>query len=138
MECQWPLNQQELQAVLDTEKVDVCLVSETHFTKQSYIKFGGYKVYHTIHPESSARGGSAVTINENIHHYEETKYETEGIQATAVRIRARNCSIVVAGIYCPPKHPLKKYKYLEFLGDLGKRFIVGAILMPRTPTGALG
>jgi len=27
------LHQQELQAVLDTEKVDVCLVSETHFTK---------------------------------------------------------------------------------------------------------
>jgi hypothetical protein len=24
-----------------------------------------------------------------------------------------------------PKHPLKKYEYLEFLGDLGKRFIVG-------------
>jgi hypothetical protein len=72
-------HQQELQAVLDTEKVDVCLVSE-----QSYIKFRGYKIYHTIHSENSVRGESAVIINENIHHHEETKYETEGIQATAV------------------------------------------------------
>jgi len=69
-------HQQELQAVLDTEKVDVCVVSETHFTKRSYIKFRGYKVYHTIHPENSSRGGSAVIIDENIHH-EETKYERE-------------------------------------------------------------
>jgi hypothetical protein len=30
----------------------------------------------------------------------------------------------VAGIYCPPKHPLKKYEYLEFLGHMGNRFIV--------------
>jgi len=94
-------HQQELQAVLDTEKVDVCLVSGTQSTKQSCIKFKGYKIYHTIHPENSARGGSAVIINENIHHNEETKYEAEGIQATAIRIKARNCSIAVAGIYCP-------------------------------------
>ena len=45
-------HQQELQAVLDTENVDVCRVSESHFTKQSYIKFRGYKVYHTIHLET--------------------------------------------------------------------------------------
>jgi exonuclease III len=81
---------------------------ETHFTKQSYIKFRGYKVYryHTIHPEYSARGGSAIIINKNIHHHKETKYETEGIQATAICMKTRNCSVVVAGIYCPPEHPL--------------------------------
>ena len=45
-------HQQELQAVLDMEKVDVCLVSETHFTRQSYIKFRGYKVYTTTHPKT--------------------------------------------------------------------------------------
>ena len=68
--------QQELQAALDTQKADVCLVFETHFTKQSYIKFRGYKVHRTTHPEKSARGGSAVIIKENIHHHEQTKYET--------------------------------------------------------------
>lgn len=118
-------HQQELQAVLDIEKVDVCLISETHFTRQSFIKFRGYKVYHTIHPENTAKGGSAVIIKENIQHYEEAKYDTEEIQATAVSIKTRNYSIVVAGIYCPPKHSLKKENYLEFLKQLGRRFIVG-------------
>jgi exonuclease III len=97
-------HQQELQAVLNTEKVDVCLISETHFTKQSFINFRGYKVYHTIHPANPAKGGSAVITKETIHHYEQIKYETEGIQATAVCIKAINYSIVLAGIYCPHKN----------------------------------
>jgi hypothetical protein len=41
-------HQQELQAVLDTKKEDVCLVSETHFTRQSHIKFRDYKVQRCI------------------------------------------------------------------------------------------
>jgi exonuclease III len=66
-------HQQELQAVFDTERVDVCLVSEKHFSKEFYIKFRVYKVYHNIHSENSAKGGSAVIINENVLYHEETK-----------------------------------------------------------------
>ena len=128
-------HQQELQAVLDTEKVDEVLVSESHFTKQSYIKFKSYKVYHNINPGNSARGGSAVIINENVHHHEETKYETEGTQAKAVCIKTKNYPIVVAGIYCHSKHPLKEHDYLQFLRHLGNRFIVRVILMPKSPMG---
>jgi exonuclease III len=40
-------HQSELQVILDINKIDVCLISETHFTKQSFIKFRGYTVYHT-------------------------------------------------------------------------------------------
>ena len=97
-------HQQELQAVLDTEKLDVCLISETHFTNQSFIKFRGYKVYHTTHPENTAKGGSAVITKDSIHHYEETKYEREEIQATTVCIKTKEYPIIVAGLYCPPKH----------------------------------
>jgi hypothetical protein len=43
-------------------------------------------------------------------------------------MKARNYSIIVAGIYCPPKHSLKKFEYLEFLGHLGNRFIMGGRL----------
>jgi hypothetical protein len=50
-------HQYELQAILDVNKIDACLISETHFTKQSFIKFRGYKVYHTFRPRNAARGG---------------------------------------------------------------------------------
>ncbi len=118
-------HQQELQVVLDTEKIDVCLITETHFTRQSIVKFKNYQIYHTIHPENTAKGGSAVIIRNSIHHYEELKYESEEIQATAVNVKTKNNSISIVSIYCPPKHSLKENDYLEFLSKLGKRFILG-------------
>jgi len=85
----------------------------------------GYRVYHSIHPGNSARGGSAVIIKENIIHYEEEKYEKEEIQATMVRIKMKNYFITVTGLYCPPRHSLKKNQYMELLKRLGKIYIVG-------------
>lgn len=45
-------HQQELQEVLDIANIDICLISETHFTTESFIKFQGYNLYHTIHPDN--------------------------------------------------------------------------------------
>lgn len=118
-------HQQELQAVLDIDNVDVCLIAETHFTNQSFIKFKGYKVYHTIHPDNDAKGGSAVIIKDNILHHVEIEYRTEEIQATAVSIKTKNYQVIVSAIYCPPKHKLKKDQYLDFLKTQGNRFIIG-------------
>lgn len=90
-------HQHELQAVVDTENVDVCRISE-NFTRQSYINFNVYKVYHIIHQENSAKGGSVVIIIiENIRHYEETKYEKQEIQVTAVCIDTKSIPVVVVG-----------------------------------------
>lgn len=41
---------QELEIFLSTQHIDVCLISETHLTNQSYLKIKGYTVYHTTHP----------------------------------------------------------------------------------------
>jgi hypothetical protein len=117
-------HQQELQRILDTESIDVSLVSETHFTNQSFIRFRGYKVYHTIHPDNTAKGGSAVIIKEHIPHCEAEKYETEEIQATAVTVKTKSHLVTLTVVYCPPKHSIKKIQYIEFLKQ-GKRFIVG-------------
>lgn len=118
-------HQQELQAVLDINNIDVCLIAETHFNKQTHINFHGYKVYHSIHPGNSARGGSAVIIKQSIQHFEEAKFETEEIQAMAVNVKCKNYFIVVASIYCPPKYSLKKHHYLDLFKKLGKKFVIG-------------
>lgn len=82
-------------------------------------------MYHTIHPDNSAKGGSAVIVKENITHFEEEKYQTEEIQATSIQVQTKNYYIVITGLYCPPKHLLKKNQYIDFLKRLGKRFILG-------------
>lgn len=44
------------------------LISETHFTQQSFTKMKGYDFYHTPHPAEKERGVSAVLIKESIIH----------------------------------------------------------------------
>jgi hypothetical protein len=46
----------------------------------------GYRVYHTVHPQNAARGGTAVLVKHNMVHHEEAKYSTDETQATAVTI----------------------------------------------------
>ena len=44
------------------QKIDVCLISGTHYTTESYIKLQGFDVDRTMHPNKSVRDGSAVII----------------------------------------------------------------------------
>jgi exonuclease III len=73
-------HQHELEVILGTENIDICLISETHFTEESFVRFKKYITYHTIHPANTARGGSAVIIRNNIKHFEEEKYVSRDIQ----------------------------------------------------------
>lgn len=118
-------HQQELQVILELEKIDVCLIAETHFTKESFIRFRGYKTYHTIHPDNAAKGGTAVIVRESIAHYQEMSYQTAEIQATAISIKTHNCNITLVAVYCPPKYTLGTVQYLDFLNTQGQKFIIG-------------
>ena len=131
-------HQQELQAILDINKLDACLISETRFTKQSFIKFRGYKVYHATHPGNAARGGSAIIVKENIYHNEEVKIEAEDIQTMALNIKTKKYDIVVASLYSPPKHNIKAERYVELFKNMGNRFIIGGDLMQNIHTGDRG
>lgn len=111
--------------IVDIENIDICLISETHFTKETFVRFKGYNVYHTIHPQNAARGGSAVIIRETIRHHQEAGYQTEEFQATSVRVKTKTNDVMITSIYCPPRHSTKKEQYLDFLNRQGHRFIIG-------------
>jgi exonuclease III len=99
-------HQHELQAILSTENIDICLIAETHFTKESFIRLQYYNTYHTIHPDNTARGGSAIVIKNNIKHLEEDNYVTRDIQATIVTVATIKQKITVSAIYCPPRYSI--------------------------------
>jgi hypothetical protein len=58
---------QEIKLFLQTFKLDILLVSETHFTKRSYITIPNYITYYTNHPDETAQGGSTVIIRKKKH-----------------------------------------------------------------------
>lgn len=116
---------EEIQVFLDTKKIDVCLISGTHFTNQSYLKIRGYKVYNRVHPQNRGREGSDIIIKDSINHYEEQHLQSEEIQLTMVGIKSTKQKLLVGALYCPPKHNLKKMDYRNVLQHLGDRFNVG-------------
>ncbi|KMQ85369.1 reverse transcriptase, partial [Lasius niger] len=115
----------ELEILLNNEKIDICPVSETHFTKQSYVKIRDFFCYHIPHPADRARGGSAVLIRNNILHHEEPKIESITMQVTTVSIQAKNKEFKISAIYCPPRHTPTKEDYINLFKALGSYFIIG-------------
>jgi hypothetical protein len=56
----------ELQLVLQEKRIDIALISETHFTKYSHIAIPGYHLLKTNHPDNSAHGGAAIFIKSSL------------------------------------------------------------------------
>lgn len=114
----------ELTLFLDSQNIDICLIAETHFTKETVMRLRGYKIYHTPHPSNKYRGGSAVIIKKNIKHHEELKF-SEIIQATTIRINIKKLQCNITAVYSPPRHNIMMEDYIEFLQSLGNRFVTG-------------
>ena len=115
----------ELDQFLFNNNIDIMLVSETHFTNHSFMRFNNYELYSTNHPAGTARGGTAVLIKKSIKHELELEYKTPHIQSTTISIKDHHGALSVSSIYCPPRHSIKKVQYEHFFNTLGSRYIVG-------------
>lgn len=115
----------ELHLALSVNNIDICLISETHSTKETICKIKGYKFYHTFHPSNSARGGSGIFIKENLYHSEGIRIQTDKMQVTTVLIKTNKYTVTMASIYCPPRHTMELNEYLTLFDSLGHCFILG-------------
>lgn len=116
----------ELENYIQDNKIDIALISETHFTHKNYIKIKGYNAYWTIHPSGRARGGSAIIIKDYIKHHQNSNIQEDYIQATVIEIQINKArSISIAAAYCPPKHKPSVQQLQGIIGKLGPRFIMG-------------
>ena len=82
-------------------------------------------MYHTLHPDGTAHGGSAIIIKNNIKHTEGRHHRTPEIQATNIIIENNNGNMTISAVYSPPKHNIKRDAYKSFFKTLGNRFIAG-------------
>ena len=120
------------------QKIDVCLISETHFTRESHLNLRGFEVYHTVHPSNCARGGTAVIVKGSLSHYEDVKIGKEEFQVTSITLKTSAGITTVAAIYSRPKYNLKRGDYLSLLQSFPGKFIIGGASTQSTPLGDLG
>jgi len=78
----------ELQTFLDLHKIDIALISETHFTSRTVFRLPRYTVFHTIHTDDTVHGGAAVIIRNSLRHHEQLRIQTKELQAIAVHLEA--------------------------------------------------
>jgi hypothetical protein len=116
----------ELENFLILHKIDVALISETHFTTRTMLRIPACKTYHIPHPDDTAQhGGAAVTIRSTISHHELPHYQTPKIQAANIQINASPWPFTTTALYSPPRHTISTEEYTEFLQSLGNKFLIG-------------
>lgn len=116
----------ELEIYLIKNKIDLCLISESHNTTESVNKIRGYKCYNAIHPLNKPRGGVAIFIKDNIKHYEKLKIESEEMQVITITLYMKSgCASNISAIYCPPRYNITEEKYIHLFKLIGPNFVLG-------------
>lgn len=118
----------ELLITLQEKRIDIVLISETHFTNTSYINFPGYHTYRANHPDNSAHAGAAIYIRASLAYTPLPNFHTNHIQSCAVSLFLNNIPITIAAAYCPPRHRISPDQFTEFLSTLNNNYIVGGDL----------
>jgi exonuclease III len=54
----------EVQLFLQQNKIDILLVSQTHFTTKIHFQIPQYNTYYTNHPDGNAHAGTAILVKQ--------------------------------------------------------------------------
>lgn len=118
-------HQRELEIFLQTQKIDVALISETHFTTHSFFRIPNYNIYTTLRPDGKAFGGTALLVKTNLPHHEIEPYQTMSIQATSIKVDSLPFPITLSAVYCPPGHSIQPQDFSNLFNTFGSHFVAG-------------
>ncbi len=118
-------HRQEVITFLNHNKIDVFLVSETHFTDRTYFKIPNYSIFHSNHPDNTAHGGSAVLVHDGLKYYELPCVQMDYLQATSIVVEDAKGPLTLSAVYLPPRFNVTQQHFEELFNSLGNRFICG-------------
>jgi exonuclease III len=120
-----PKHKNEHQIVLNDLKIDISLITETHFTEKTKFSIYNYTLNKTNHPDGTAHAGSCILVSNSIQYNILTSFQESSIQATSILIKINSIPITVSSIYCPPRHAIQRDTFLRLFNTLGHHFIAG-------------
>lgn len=115
----------EFLITLQEKRIDIALISETHFTNSYSLNIPGFRLHYTNHPDETAHAGAAIYVRSSLISHPLQKFQTDYIQSCAVSIIINNIPVSIAAIYCPPKHNISTNQFNIYFNTLGHNFIVG-------------
>jgi len=123
----------ELDVLLHDRRIDVALITETHFTNKSRFHIRDYTVHRTDHNDNTAHGGSAILIRNQISHSPLQPISTNFLQATNVSVTFKSSSIVISSCYWPPNKPITSTDFVNYFSSLGPKFVAGGDYNSKSP-----
>jgi hypothetical protein len=115
----------ELTHFLQDRRIDVALITETHFKETSFCRIPNYILYRCDHPDGTSHAGSAILVRRDISHNPLPIYQKAYLQSTSIEITASNRRLTLSSAYLPPNHSLSREQLSHFFSSLGNNFIVG-------------
>jgi len=95
----------ELETILNNKRIEIALISETHFTNNSKTYIPGYKLINTNHPDNTAHGGVAIYVKSSITYHSLPGFSQDFCQSCAIQIKLNFTYFTIAAIYSPPPPP---------------------------------
>jgi hypothetical protein len=134
--CGISTKQTEFEIFLINQDIDVCVVSETKWGRNSTIAFDKidqqYNIIHKFRKNSGGAGGISMFVKKELNYLEINDFEEHKIEYICVKIFIRSKEYVVFGLYNPPNTNLpvellktisRAYSNCIFPGDLNCRSI---------------
>jgi len=102
------------------------MITETHFTNNSYFFIPGYKLINTNHPDNNVHGGVAIFIKSSLEFHELPIFQLDYMQSCALTIKLNFTPFTIAAIYFPPKHKITTQKLTDYFNTIQQdNFIIG-------------
>jgi len=115
----------ELDILLHDKRIDIALLTETHFTDKSRFFIKDYVIYRTDHPDNTAHGGAAIIVKRTLSHFLLPPSSSNILQATSISVQFLSSSIVFSSSYWPPNKTVSQSTFLSYFHSLGSKFIAG-------------
>jgi hypothetical protein len=115
----------ELESVLNNKRIDVSLISETHFTQYSHIHIPGYKLIKSNHPDNTAHGGAAIFVKFNIEFFPLPSFSQSFLQYCVINLKINNIPFTIAAVHLPPKHNVTNTQFADYFNSFNNSFIIG-------------
>jgi len=115
----------ELDILLHNERIDLALITETHFTDRSYLRIQDYTLYRTDHPDGTAHGGAAILIKNSLSHFPLPSFSSGHLQATSISLKFHSYSVTFSASYWPPNKQVTQTQFMSYFHSLGPKFIAG-------------
>lgn len=115
----------ELQAVLYNKRIDIALITETHFIKYSHIHTPGFRLIKSNHPDNTVHGGVAILVKTFLCYQLILNYSYAHIQFYFIQIKLNATPSTIGAIDSRLCYNITKAIFSNYFSKIKNNFSIG-------------